>query len=119
MKKLGRSVLFALATSLPSWAATPSCGRDSAPLVVQFARNAKKPFDPTGSGFAQISFYDAVLGKLLKVNESRTFDAGLLEKFFWDFERKEYVLVIRKGLRFHNGREVVAEDLDFSLTRFF
>jgi ABC-type transport system substrate-binding protein len=59
----------------------------------------------------------AVLGQLVYSSESFELKPGLLSRFHWDFDKKWYVLELRDGLKFHNGRTVTAEDLEFSLLR--
>jgi ABC-type oligopeptide transport system substrate-binding subunit len=59
----------------------------------------------------------AVLGQLVYSSESFDLKPGLLSHFHWDFDKKWYVLELREGLKFHNGRVVTSEDLEFSLLR--
>lgn len=60
-----------------------------------------------------------VLGQLIYTSNSYDLKPGLLESFNWDYEKEAYILRIRKGLKFHNGRKVTAEDLEFSILRGF
>jgi ABC-type transport system substrate-binding protein len=59
----------------------------------------------------------AVLGQLVYSSGSFDLRPGLLSKFNWDFDKKWYVLELRDGLKFHNGRVATSEDLEFSLLR--
>jgi ABC-type transport system substrate-binding protein len=86
---------------------------------VQLTADGKRPYDPTTTGFAHITFYNAVLGRLVHLKPNLTVEPGLLSEAYWDFKNQQYILRIREGLKFHNGRTVEAEDLDFSLARFF
>ncbi len=60
-----------------------------------------------------------VLGQLVYTSNSYDLKPGLLESFNWDYEKEAYILRIRKGLEFHNGRKVTAKDLEFSILRGF
>ena len=60
-----------------------------------------------------------ILGQLLYTSNSYDLKPGLLESFNWDYEKEAYILRIRKGLKFHNGRKVTAKDLEFSILRGF
>ena len=59
----------------------------------------------------------AVLGQLVYSSESFELKPGLLSRFHWDFDKKWYVLELRDELKFHNGRVVTSDDLEFSLLR--
>lgn len=59
----------------------------------------------------------AVLGQLVYSSGSLELKAGLLSRFHWDYENNWYVLELREGLVFHNGRKATSEDLEFSLLR--
>ena len=61
----------------------------------------------------------AVLGQLIETDENFDIRPGLLESWQWDFSKKAYVLTLKEGLKFHNGRSVSASDLEFALVRGF
>jgi ABC-type transport system substrate-binding protein len=88
-------------------------------LTIKITEDSKLPYDPTTSGLAHITFYNAVLGRLVVLNSNLSTEPSLLESAYWDFDSKTYRLRLRSGLKFHNGRNVTAEDIDFSLSRFF
>ncbi len=94
-------------------------GKKSQGISVQVNRDGKLPYDPTTFGFAHITFYNAVLGRMVRLNPNLTTQPGLLQDAFWDYKNRQYILRLKNDLHFHNGRKVVAEDIDFSLTRFF
>ena len=88
-------------------------------LRVNVNSDGLAPHDPKTSGFANIFYYNLVLGKLLDIQGHLTIKPRLLDKVYWDFSQDSYVLRLRAGLKFHNGRKVDATDLEFSLVRFF
>ena len=88
-------------------------------IQVQLTADGKTPYDPATTGFAHITFYNAVLGRLLHLNSNLTTEPVLLSDAYWDSKTQRFILRIKEGLTFHNGRAVAAEDLDFSLVRFF
>ena len=60
-----------------------------------------------------------ILGQLLYTSNSYDLTPGLLESFLWDYEESAYILKIKQGLTFHNGRTVTSKDLEFSILRGF
>ncbi len=81
--------------------------------------SGKTPFGQHTS-MASLSFFNIhVLGQLLQVSDSLEIEQGLIEKAEFFFDRKEYLLKLRSGLRFHNGRIADSKDLEFSLLRGF
>ena len=59
----------------------------------------------------------AVLGQLVYASDKFDLQPGLLSSFRWDFEKKLYMLELRDGVTFHNGRLATSQDLEFSLLR--
>ena len=109
-----------LAMSQSINAAPLKCASGNVDVVqVQLTTDGKRPYDPATTGFAHITFYNAVLGRLVHLKPNLTVEPGLLSEAYWDFKNQQYILRIKEGLKFHNGRTVEAEDLDFSLVRFF
>lgn len=116
-------LIFALGPSTIAVARPLGCsdmesGADSK-ISVRLTSDRKLPYDPTTTGFAQITFYNAVLGRLVSLNSNLTVQPMLLQDAYWDYKNQQYILRLRDNLKFHNGRTAIAEDLDFSLTRFF
>tara|TARA_Y100000768_G_scaffold16170_2_gene11322 strand:- start:16125 stop:17540 length:1416 start_codon:yes stop_codon:yes gene_type:complete len=60
-----------------------------------------------------------VLGQLIKSKDGFELEPDILEKFYYDFNTDTYLLKLRKGLVFHNGRKATSKDLEFSLVRGF
>ena len=57
-----------------------------------------------------------VYDTLIFLNDDGTFRPGLAEK--WEFvSDTAYKMILRKGVKFHNGEELKAEDVKFSLER--
>ncbi len=77
------------------------------------------PYSENASGGILSTFNAAVLGQLIKTDKNFNLIPGHLESWEWDYQNSEYVLKIRKGLKFHNGREIKSTDLEFSLLRGF
>ena len=89
------------------------------PLKISLSNNGLLPFDINSHGLVQITFYSAVLGKLLSISNSYEIEPELLEAAYFDWDSDRYILRLRKNLRFHNGRMANSDDLEFSLVRFF
>lgn len=88
-------------------------------LKVWLPAGDRKPYDNEAPFLAAASFNSNVLGHLLRVNDSFKLEPDLLESWSFDFEDQTYQLKLRPNLKFHNGRKVTAEDLEFSLLRGF
>ncbi len=71
------------------------------------------------SGEIHSMFNACVRGQLLTRTKGFKLAPGLIHKYYYDFEKNEYILQLRKGLTFHNGRKATAKDLEFSLIRGF
>lgn len=89
------------------------------PLVVRIGTDGKKAYDPKNHGQVLITFSNAVLGRLIDFSSTQQIVSSLLSKFYWDYKTQRFYLTLAPGLRFHNGRQVTIEDLEFSLVRFF
>ena len=86
-------------------------------LIVRLDTKGLAPFSKKAPVQELYSSLYPILDQLLYVNENYDLGAGLLQSFRWDHRKKSYVLKLRKGLRFHNGRAVTAKDLEFSILR--
>ncbi|MGE3682677.1 MAG: ABC transporter substrate-binding protein [Bdellovibrionales bacterium] len=86
-------------------------------LRVSVGRSGKPVFSDESGVQGLETFLAAVLGQLVYTSGSFELKPGLLSRYYWDFEQKWYVLELREGLKFHNGRAVTAGDLEFSLLR--
>jgi oligopeptide transport system substrate-binding protein len=88
-------------------------------LHVKLRPAEKPPFDRRSSVDTLYATIAPILGQLVYTTSSYDLEPGLLESFQWDYKREAYILKIKKGLKFHNGRAVSAKDLEFSLLRGF
>ncbi|MCB9025396.1 MAG: ABC transporter substrate-binding protein [Bdellovibrionaceae bacterium] len=77
------------------------------------------PYAENASGGMLATFNAAVLGQLIETDESFNLTPGLLEIFEFDYLKSAYILRLKKGLKFHNGREATSKDLEFALLRGF
>ncbi len=88
-------------------------------ISILLSSSGDLPYAETASGDLLASFNSAVLGQLLVTTEAFNLEGGIIESFEYDYRTKSYSLRLRRGTRFHNGREAKAEDLEFSLLRGF
>jgi peptide/nickel transport system substrate-binding protein len=66
--------------------------------------------------FASINFYEHVYNGLLRFNAKMELEGDLATS--WEVPNATtYVFKLRKGVRFHNGRELTAEDVKYSIDR--
>lgn len=95
----------------------PDVKTSQAMLNVLTTDDGKSVFSENGGVQGLETVLAAVLGQLVYSSKSAELHSGLLKKFYWDFDNKWYVLEIQDNLKFHNGRTVTSEDLEFSLVR--
>ena len=81
--------------------------------------NGIEPYHEDSVAEVLSTFNAAVLGQLLSVSDSYELQPSLIESWKWDFKTSSYELRLHAGLKFHNGREATAEDLEYSLLRGF
>jgi ABC-type transport system substrate-binding protein len=92
-------------------------GTNVEPVKIVLADSGVKPYLFEAPIQALNTFSAAVYGQLLKVNKSYKIEPSILDSWDWDFKKKYYKLHINKNAKFHNGRKVNAQDIEFSLVR--
>ena len=88
-------------------------------LTVKLKTGGELPFTKGTSVDVLRATIAPILGQLLYTSNSYDLHPGLIEAFKWDYEKEAYVLQLKAGLKFHNGRKVTSEDLEFSILRGF
>ena len=88
-------------------------------LRVQLKPTDIPPFDKGASVDSMYATIAPILGQLVYTTDSYDLVPGLLESLNFDYKRGAYILRLRDGLVFHNGRKVTSKDLEFSLLRGF
>lgn len=89
------------------------------PVTLFFGDLKKMPYAWDAPALDSLTFNQAVFGRLINVDSDFRLKPGLLQRFYFDQSLKGYVLVLRDGLKFNNGRLVTSADLEFSLLRGF
>lgn len=88
------------------------------PLTVWVDGLGKMPYvNKEAPPLSESTFYAAVLGNILTTNSSYELKPSFLKSWTWDYRTNSYLLELKPNLRFHNGREATATDLEFSLLR--
>ena len=88
-------------------------------LHVKLDSGGQAPFNRSVTVHVLGATIAPILGQLFYTSNSYDLHPGLIEAFKWDYEKEAYVLQLKAGLKFHNGRKVTAEDLEFSILRGF
>ena len=121
MKRLSRIIgvslivfaLFGLGTAGPTWAQTKS------DLVVGLSGLASETLDPPVAGhfvkYYLSMMFDYLVGSTIDGQLSTT--GGLATKWENSADHKRWTFHLRKGVTFHNGDPVTAEDVKFSIER--
>ena len=138
MAALGAVLLLLLAVALPSVWRRHHAGDDTArptggvgtksaapagstgPNVFRFYQEFPHALDPARAADAYSSVVVAqIYSPLIGMTSDLEPTPQLAESWTISRDGLRYVFRLRQGVRFHNGREVTAEDFAFSLTRVF
>jgi ABC-type transport system substrate-binding protein len=76
------------------------------------------PYDIRVSSSVYGTSNTAIFGFLLKSNDIQEINPGLIHQWNYDYRKKKYFLTVGNE-KFHNGREINAKDLEFSIVRGF
>ncbi len=87
-------------------------------LYVYTGEDSLAPYDFAIETPVLGTFNPAVFGFLIKANDKQELEPGLIKSWSYDFKQKKYTLVLGDG-KFHNGRSITSQDLEFSLLRGF
>jgi peptide/nickel transport system substrate-binding protein len=107
--------LVALMGGVDAEAATPSPGG-----TLTIAVPDEPPgLDPTTSPAAAIArlVYNNLLEGLVKLNMQGDIVRALAERYMVSTDGKEYTFTLRRGVKFHNGRPLTADDVKYTLER--
>ncbi len=77
--------------------------------------NFRQSMDPTGG--APAFLLEQVYDGLVRLDSNLSVVPALAEYWVISEDGKDYTFYLRKGIRFHHGRELDAEDVKFSLER--
>lgn len=92
---------------------------NNSPIVFYIPNKLGHPWQENAPADARYSFNAAVLNFLVYIDSGFNIIPGDLESYHWDRNKNYYVLKLRPGLHFTNGRSVTIQDLEFSLLRPF
>jgi ABC-type transport system substrate-binding protein len=92
-------------------------GLDQDRIIVYTPSAGKKPYAFPGRGFALFTYSTAVFGLPIAMTPGFELQPGFIKDWFWDFKDKKYRLKIDSNYRFHNGRKVTAQDVEFMLLK--
>jgi peptide/nickel transport system substrate-binding protein len=110
--------LLAACSSSPSSSGSPSGAPTTGGTLVTGVVNAVGAFDPHGwGGFTSNIVTNHVYQSLVRLNfETSEIEPALAES--WDNpDPLTYVYTLRQGVKFHNGEELTADDVVFSVNR--
>ena len=91
--------------------------KEQARITVAMDGFGRLPYQKEIPPFVAATFNSAVLGHLLYTNQSYELHSGIIKKWRWDFKEQCYHLELQEGVRFQNGRELTASDIEFSMVR--
>lgn len=107
-------VFLALAIAVAT-AGTALAAKDTLVVLDQYDPTT---LDPIGhndmpSARACLAIYD----QLIRLNADSSLSPGLAESWEYSSDNKDYTFHLRKGVKFHNGEEMKASDVRYSLLR--
>ncbi|WP_186645652.1 ABC transporter substrate-binding protein [Fluviispira vulneris] len=77
------------------------------------------PYAENSPGSTLATLNVAILGQLMDIDKYYNIYPRILERAYYDFKEKKYILKLRDKTYFHNGRLADSKDLEFSLLRGF
>ncbi len=107
-------------TSVPAAAATQAPAGTAAPAVTKGGIlrigtiNDAMPNAPHRTVAGNMSWQGSVYDTLTRYNDKMQPQPELAESWAWSNEGKTLTMKIRKGVKFHNGRELTAEDVELN-----
>lgn len=87
-------------------------------LKILLNTSGGNPYSPDAPSSAKTLIESGIVSKLIQVNNNIVVPK-LLKEAYYDFQAKEYILVLKDDLYFHNKRKVIIEDLEFSILRHY
>ena len=104
----------------PAVAASAASGQSAAPRVFRYFTEQPRSLDP---GLASDAYSSLVIAQIFSPLVGLTSNLEpvpqMAESWTISSDGLTYVFHLRKGVRFHTGREVTADDFVYSLTRLF
>jgi ABC-type transport system substrate-binding protein len=117
--KLGLALMFLLSPGrllLPGGElVTPKSGGEI--RLKAFGKTLNRDFDPAGHGYPVV--IEHIYDGLVRLDQNLEIFPALADYWTVSEGGKRVLFYIRKGALFHNGQEVTAEDVKFSLERLF
>lgn len=77
------------------------------------------PFDPTQSAQASQTLDRSFFCHPLQLSHAQTIEPDVVKSWSWSADKKTLTLTLDPERRFHDGRKIHAEDLEFALARPF
>lgn len=90
----------------------------SKPLYIYLGDNAEAPYEFKADTGVVGTINPAIFGYLLNANERQELSPGLAKRWNYDFKTQTFEIELGSA-KFHNNREVTAEDVEFSIVRGF
>ncbi len=108
-------VLLFLFTAGPSWAQ----GKPAGELTIALSSFSTDVIDPVLGGHVVKFYLSLIFDHLVGVTPDGQLskDGGIAQGWEASSDHKRWTFHLRKGARFHNGDEVTAEDVKFSILR--
>jgi oligopeptide transport system substrate-binding protein len=114
-KQLAKPFLIFAAAILFLWGGVV----EARELKVLMLEDGSSPYAENASGDILSTFNRVVLGQLLYADKNLELQPGLLSTWKWNSQDGSYDLTLKSGLKFHDGSDVTAADLEFNLLRGF
>ena len=86
-------------------------------IVFYCMNSADFPWSENARTLTRQTFNSAVLSSLICFDSNNEMRPVCLETFTWNKKNNEYILTLKQGCRFTNGRKITIEDLEFSILR--
>src|ERR1051325_6487827 len=117
MKRLSIVLAVAVAIVVPAWASAQPSGTMTWGVHVTLATRWLDPLE-TDSEITPFFVFYALHDALVKPMPGQLNAPSLAESWTMSKDGRTWEFVLRKGVRFHNGEPVTAEDVKFSFERY-
>ena len=116
MKRIASCVMVAAAMMLTAMGPTPAAAEKVLQMAHDLSNGGSESLDPLSPvRFWQVN--DLLYSRLVRLNEKGEIEPELATSWSSNADAKEWTFKLRAGVKFHDGAELTAEDVKYSLER--
>lgn len=106
------------ATLTAGWGAVPAHAQKKQVVTIAFPETVTSMDPhPAPRNSPRESMYEAVFDRFLQQDRQGKYGSHVLESWQWTDSKMGMAIKVRQGIKFHDGSDLTAEDVAFSMTR--